>query len=431
MDKYPPQLSKASNKDKYLISKKLLEECFASLMSNHQMEYEGSPMSYEERIQQLTHELETLKQINNDLLEEIKNVKKQSLEVSLIKSNTDKILDLLLNGNINIDVDSNNQPQITTEQLGKALPIKGLQHEIHLDNIHSNSIYTLIQLADKRIATGGKDCSISISSINFESKKWRQDIKKTNAHDGYVWTLCELPNNRLISGGIDKKIKIWTFSKYDMNLTRFFTNHTESICHIIRLRDNRFASCAYDKTIRIWKSEEPYDEIKKITQTDSVYNLLEMKKRDVLISSCKDQSLYFWNSNTYGKEGIVKDVYAWTPKHMIELSNESIAISSSIDPYPIVIVNPFKHTKTHYIKEKGYIKYYSSLSLFDNCSFIYAYSGKLVQVSIKDNSVVYKTNIEKQIDGWGGVVTIEYAGKKYLVITSVNYGLIVVKPTFD
>ena len=78
MDKYPLQLSKASNKDKYLISKKLLEECFASLMSNHQMEYEGSPMSYEERIQQLTHELETLKQINNDLLEEIKNVKKQT-----------------------------------------------------------------------------------------------------------------------------------------------------------------------------------------------------------------------------------------------------------------------------------------------------------------------------------------------------------------
>ena len=81
-----------------------------------------------------------------------------------------------------------------------------------------NGIYYLMELKDKRIATCGYDNSISIVSLDYETKKWKQDIKKVNAHSNYIASLCELGNDRLVSGSRDCTIKIWNITPNDLNL---------------------------------------------------------------------------------------------------------------------------------------------------------------------------------------------------------------------
>ena len=52
-------------------------------------------------------------------------------------------------------------------------PIEELQHDIHVDKIHSDSICFILELTDKRIATCGCDNSISIVSLDYQTKKWK------------------------------------------------------------------------------------------------------------------------------------------------------------------------------------------------------------------------------------------------------------------
>lgn len=90
----------------------------------------------------------------------------------------------------------------------KHLPIKILQHKLHINNLHSSDIYCPIALTDKRIAICSYDNSISVISINYTTHKWTQYIHKANVHNSHIWSICELTNNRLVSCSDDYVIKI-------------------------------------------------------------------------------------------------------------------------------------------------------------------------------------------------------------------------------
>ena len=86
--------------------------------------------------------------------------------------------------------------------------IQALQHDVHVDKIHTDWISFILELTDTRIATCSEDKSISIVSLDYQTKKWKQDIKQVNAHSNYVLCLCELSNNRLVSCSGDNTIKV-------------------------------------------------------------------------------------------------------------------------------------------------------------------------------------------------------------------------------
>ena len=86
-----------------------------------------------------------------------------------------------------------------------------------------------------------------------------------------------------------------------------------------------------------------------------MWNVLEMKKRDVIVTSCTNSTIVFWNLQTFKKEGTVQNVYAGTPKHMIELPNKFIAVSNYIPPNPIVIIDSFNYMKIQEIHQQGHI----------------------------------------------------------------------------
>ena len=304
--------------------------------------------------------------------------------------------------------------------------INELQPIIYMNNLQSNGVCCLIELSDNRIATGSYQ-SIAVHSINFKLNKWMQDIFMGNAHKHSVYSLCNIPGNKLISGSYDNTINIWKIGKNHLSLLKTITSHNSSVYSVISLTNNRFASGSIDKQIKIWKSEEPFQEIATITEESYVHSLLQLKKKPILVSSCENPSISFWNLNNYKREGIVRGVYVWWESHMIELPNGMIAISSNTLKFPIVIIDTVNYTVVKEIEEVGFTNVKnSSLIMWDKLSFVFVFDGKFVQISVKDYTVLNKGNTDKTIHGYHGLLVIENG--KYLIATNNKNGMTVTQP---
>ena len=139
--------------------------------------------------------------------------------------------------------------------------IKGIEEVIQseeLDSYEYGHIYSLTVTKDKRIASGGYDGNISISSYDVNEKKWTREIHKKKAHDGDVYSFCTLNGNRLLSGSYDCSIKVWSLSDVELTLTKAINEHTNPVPKIIPLSKKRLASCSYDKTVKIWKDDKTH-----------------------------------------------------------------------------------------------------------------------------------------------------------------------------
>ena len=329
--------------------------------------------------------------------------------------------------------DEHNQPSKEEIQQinGERNIIKGIQYDIDVDKIHTSWIYFILELNDKRIATCSDDHSISIVSLDYQTKKWKQDIKQEAAHNKYVNCLCELSNNRLVSCSSDKTIKVWSITPTALNLLSTLTKHTNTVWKVIPLINNRFASCSDDCTVKIWNSESPYEVITTLQHDGGVFDILKLKQKEILITSDGDnKSITFWHSNNYNKLHSIKGHCASCyGTHMIELPNGLVAISSGVEPYPIVIVDPITYSIIKEIKEEGYITDCSSLCVLNQHSFIYAYRGNVVQIAIgNDYRILFKTKGE-QLGGEDGVVSVR--GGEYLIVEdSALTGFKVIKPSY-
>ena len=153
--------------------------------------------------------------------------------------------------------------------------------------------------------------------------------------------------------------------------------------------------------MKIWNSESPYEVITTLKHDDSVYDILKLKQKEILITSDCNNSIHFWHSNNYNKLHSIKGHHAYyCGTKMIELPNGLVAISSGVKPYPILIVDPITYSIVKEIKEEGYITGCSSLCVLDQYSFIYASSGTLVQIAVDDEyRILFKTKREKELSG--------------------------------
>ena len=311
--------------------------------------------------------------------------------------------------------------------------IKGFQRDIKVEDTHKNYITFLMELKDTRIATCSYDNSISVVSLDYETKKWKQDIKMENAHKDYIYSICELSKNRLASCSFDTTLKIWGISLNKLNLLSTLTNHTSYVRKVIPITHNRLASCSHDKTVKIWSSEYPcYEEIVSLQHDNDVLDLLKIRRKNVLISSTKQISIDFWDSNTFQKLHSIKGHYTHCyGNKMIELPNELIAISSCAVGSPILIIDPSSYLIIKEIKEQEYISHYSSLCVLDTHSFVYVYEGKVVQIAINNGfDILYKTIIKrKQLNGIYGLISVK-KGKYLIAVDRIGTGLRIFKPYY-
>jgi WD40 repeat protein len=241
---------------------------------------------------------------------------------------------------------------------------------------------------------------------------------------GWINCLSKLSNNKLASCSWDNTIKVWNITPTALNLLSTLTNHSERILKVIPLTNNRFGSCSDDKTVKIWNSEN-YALITSLQHEGSVYDILKLKQHEILVTSNYNTSIDVWDLKNYVKLNSLKGFYA-NPRgqKMIALPNGLIAISSvsTSSEYPIIIVDPINYTIVKQIIDQEYIPSYSSLCVLDKHSFIYAYEGNIIQISIdNDYLIVYGAAKENQLDGWNGLISVN-GGEYLLVVNNSNTG---------
>ena len=67
--------------------------------------------------------------------------------------------------------------------------------------------------------------------------------------------LCELDDLCLVSCSADMKIFFYRLSKVDYEILGEIEAHSNNIWKIVKMSDNRIASCSFDHTIKIWNTK--------------------------------------------------------------------------------------------------------------------------------------------------------------------------------
>lgn len=118
---------------------------------------------------------------------------------------------------------------------------------------------------------------------------------KTSAshHQGYVWTLIELNDGRVASGGRDGSIRIWDGED---ELSGALIGHSQSVLGMIEVRPGVIASISRDRTLRYWDITEQRC-IRSITaHTAAVLSIVSTSDRMVATGSA-DHTISLWTED--------------------------------------------------------------------------------------------------------------------------------------
>ena len=367
--------------------------------------------TYKQKLSSLSSQLLSVQSENKYLNEEITYLKSQlsnqtsSYSLNQTLSNISSILHKL-STHLNISNECNS--------FFKVLSIQ-----------NSTDVYSILNLSDNRIATGGDDGSIKIYSLNLTTRKYQIDIEK-NAHNYGIYTLCELIGNRLISGSYDKNIKIWQYTKDNLIHIKTLNGHSNWINKVIVITNNRIVSSSWDKTIKIWSSISPYNEINTLIENNTVYSLLQLKNKETLVSGSSQNEICFWNLNTYKKEFTVKCCGADSFNGLIELPNGLIAVNGS-KAFSIDLVDPIRKKVVKQIIDSKYIYGcgnninvpfdFSCLKLVRDEYLVYLHYGNVCWISVHDLEIVKNVKLQNEFYGYEMVVKED----KFMLLPNFNY----------
>ena len=321
-----------------------------------------------------------------------------------------------------------------TLRKGQIKAIKGIKDIIQSEDLDTSeeneNISSLIELEDKRIATGGNDGNISISSYYDVQRIWKREIHQM-AHILWVSSLCATNDNRLISTSWDKTIKIWIISDTKLILSKEIKEHSNSVEKVISLSRERFASCSFDGTIKIWNDDDTYECLSTLNLSGWVTSIFQLKGKEVLVSSqfylSSPGEVSFWNLNDYTRQHTIKGYYAFHFNHIIELSDGNIALSSALKPNFIIIIDSSSYQIKKRIQMEKIIDGSSSLCVFNEQSFIFASEGKFVQISNEDGKILFHSR-GGEFKGFFGIIPLE--GGQYFAIQN-GKRITIVKPVYD
>ena len=164
--------------------------------------------------------------------------------------------------------------------------------------------------------------------------------------------------------------------------------HNDWICKVILLRNNRIASCSWDKTIKIWNSNHPYNLINTLEgHTHIASSIIQLKDKDILISGNNDDTLRKWNLLTYQCMKIINNVECINNNSILEIDNNRIIVGG----YNVItIVNISNDIIEHQIKNDKLNRVWSLIQLRDGNILCGCEDGLICLYDIKLNTLSFR-----------------------------------------
>lgn len=112
-------------------------------------------------------------------------------------------------------------------------------------------------------------------------------------HQGYVWTLMELDDGRVASGGRDGSIRIW---HGEGALSSSLTGHSQSVLGLIEVRPGVIASISRDRTLRYWDVAEERC-IRSVTAHAAAVLSIVLTSGQTIATGSADHTIRLWSEN--------------------------------------------------------------------------------------------------------------------------------------
>jgi coatomer subunit beta' len=148
-------------------------------------------------------------------------------------------------------------------------------------------------------------CSDDQSIALWDVDKNFSIIRTYEEHKNFVMRVAINPKdtNMFASAGMDSKIKIWSFTATNSNLT--LEGHAKGVTSVAfcPLNDKPYlASGSDDKTVRIWDYTNRHCIRVLDGHEDNISALAFHPELPILISGSEDNTCKFWNMNTFKLE---------------------------------------------------------------------------------------------------------------------------------
>ena len=219
---------------------------------------------------------------------------------------------------------------------------------------HKSKVNSLLLLKDKRVASCSMDRTIRI----FDPSKDYHCDQVLNRHNGDIFSICELEDGTIVSCSFDNSIMIGDYTIKNA--------HDGWIYKVITLPNNRIASCSCDKNIKIWTSNPPYSDtpIKVLEGHDkTVFSLLYIKEKDMMISGSFNEKLCLWNMSTYQCVAVIEGVKCNNSNSLYQIDKDRVIVGGW-DTFSIVNIDKCAIEKK--IIDKSLVNVCCFLKLKDN-----------------------------------------------------------------
>ena len=263
-----------------------------------------------------------------------------------------------------------------------------------LTNHGNKEIYTIIQLQDGRLASGGNDGSIII--YNQKTFEPEMSIKE---HSSTIYDIIQLKNGNLIScSSNDKKMNVYQINEnnnYKL-ITQVDAGNDNYPRQIQELENGEIGLVAQNSIIFYLNINNKLDEDFNIKFNDNqigqFYEMLPVKKGELVLCGNKDKIQFFELNSRKLKEiiNINRDIH-WTPSNLLCMINERCLCVGGANKITLIDVNNKNIIKE--IEETG--AHICLCKLNDNILLTGTNNGDIIQWKINENNLIFVCKKEK------------------------------------
>ena len=223
-----------------------------------------------------------------------------------------------------------------------------------LTNQGNNSIYTIIQLQDGRLASGGNDGLIVI----YNKQTFAPDLT-IREHSSGIYDIIQLKNGNLLSCSNEDK----TMNEYEINenntyelISQVNVGKDNSPIQILELDNGEIGLVAYNSIIFYLNINNKLDEDFNIKFNDNqigqYYEMITVKPGELVIAGEKDKIQFFELNSRKLKEiiSIIRDIH-WSYSKLLCMINERCLCVGGADK--ITLIDVYNKNIIREVEEKG------------------------------------------------------------------------------